>query len=334
LSDTITILKCAPGLRLAKLIKADGSIEPYNQTRHFDIAEVKLSGLDRLAEILRYLLPRPDLCVVRGAVADPDRTRHVRRLLYPDIETGDSPTIRDTDHFWIGLDVEGVARPDDVDAADLAACARLAIGLLPGEFHDARCLIQASASHALKAGCRLRLWFWASRPVSGSELGYWMRRSPVDNCLFRPAQITYTAAPIFQTGVDHLPCRLAEIPGDATVEVPAPADLRPPAAADRPATARVRPSDTSAERIIARSLFKVATAGMGEKHYSLRAAARTIGGLIDQAGISRSEATAALMDAVRRAGGADIDDRNASATIAWGLTIGAQSPLRLEERRT
>ena len=333
MTDTITVLKCAPGLRLAKLIKADGAIEPYNQTRHFDIAEVKVSDLDRLSEILQYLLPRPDLCIVRGAVADPDRTRHVRRLLYADKQTGDSPTIRDTNHCWIGLDVEGVARPDDVDAADLVACAQLAIALLPGEFRAVRCIVQASASHGLKPGCRLRLWFWASRPVSGAELSYWMRRSPVDNCLFRPAQITYTASPIFETGVDHLPSRIIGLPGAFAVEVPATPDLRPPAPSDRPVTARVRPGDTSAERIIARSLFKVANAGMGEKHYRLRAAARTIGGLIEQAGISKSEATDALMDAVRRAGGVEINDRNASATIAWGLNIGAQSPLRMEERR-
>ena len=332
MSDSITVLRCASGLRLAKLVRADGTIVPYDSTKKFDLAEVVVVDLDALGRILRYLLPRRDLCVVRGAIVDKDRTRRVRRLLYPDKATGDSPTIRDTDHFWIALDVEGVARPDDVDVADLAACAHLAIALLPGEFHGVRCIVQASGSHGLKAGCRLRLWFWASRPVSGSELSYWMRRSPVDNCLFRPAQITYTAAPVFETGIDHLPYRLIELPGLSIVDVPAPSDLRQPTPSDRPAIARTMGTDSSAERIIARSLFKLALAPAGEKHYRLRAAARTIGGLIDQAGISRSEATDALMDAVCRAGGAEVDARNAAATIAWGLSIGAQAPLRPGDR--
>jgi hypothetical protein len=331
MSDTITILR-AHNRRLAKLIRADGTIVSYDSAKTFDLAQVPVEGLDHLGVILRQLLPRPDCCIVRGSVADQDRTQRVRRLYHADQKTGDDPTIRDADHQWIGLDVEGVARPDGVDAADLQSCAQLAIALLPGEFRGVRCIVQASAGHGLKAGCRLRLWFWAGHPVGGAELTYWMRRSPVDNCLFRPAQVTYTAAPIFETGHDHLPHRIADIDGANCVEVPPPDALCAPApAAIAPAAIR-RASDTSIERLIARSLFKVETASEGQRHDLLRAAARTIGGVLDQAGIGEAEVARALLDAVKRAGGAAVDERNASATIAWGLARGRQSPLQIGGR--
>jgi hypothetical protein len=329
--DTITILR-AQSRRLAKFFRTRGTVEVYDSAKTFDLAEVKVTDLDHLGRILRQLLDRADLCIVRGAIADPDRTSRVRRLYHPDVATGDSPTIRDTDHYWIGLDVEGVARPDDVAASDLVECARLAVALLPGEFRGVRCIVQASASHGIKEGCRLRLWYWASRPVSGTELTIWLRRSPVDACLFRPAQITYTAAPVFESGIDHLPCRIADLPGDSTVPVPAAEVLQPPKPAEVTGTSYgSRRRDTPVEQLIARSLFKVRTAGDGERHNRLRAAARTIGGVLEQSGISRAEAAGALMDAVRHAAGSDLNVRNASDAIAWGLAIGAQSPLRLSQ---
>jgi hypothetical protein len=331
LSDSLTILR-APYRRLAKMIRADGTIIGYDDARTFDIAEVTIRDLDRLAAILRKLLTRPDCCIVRGAVADPARTSHVRRLIHLDAETGDLPTLRDTNRRWIGLDVEGVTRPADIPAADLAGCAQVAIRLLPTEFHGARCIVQATSGHGLKTGSRLRLWYWANRPLSGAELSYWMRRAPVDNCLFRPVQPTFTSAPIFETGRDHLPARMAIIDGADMVEVPEPERLQPAPPAPPPPRARRPASNTQVERVIAAALFKVEMAGEGQRHQRLRAAARTIGGILDQAGIGEQEATQALYEAVRRAGGDAVDGRNAAGTIAWGLAKGRAAPLDLGGR--
>ena len=331
MSDTITILR-APFRRLAKLIRADGSFVAYDAARTFELVEVTIRDLDHLAAILGKLLGRPDCCIVRGAVADPARTSHVRRLIHFDAETGDLPTIRDTDRRWIGLDVEGVPRPDNIPAADLVGCARVAIGLLPGEFHGARCIVQATSGHGMKPGSRLRIWFWCSRPMSGAELSYWMRRAPVDNCLFRPGQPTYTSAPVFQTGHDHLPSRIAMIDGAAMVQAPEPEQLQPAKVAPLPPRARRPASNTEVERMIAAALFKVEMAGEGQRHQRLRAAARTIGGVLDQAGIGEAEAAEALYTAVRRAGGDAVDGRNAASTIAWGLAKGRAEPLDLGGR--
>ena len=78
---------------------------------------------------------------------------------------------------------------------------------------------------------------------------------------------------------------------------------------------------------VARVLARLEMAGPGQKHDRLRAAARTLGGLMDEAGFSAADAERVLMDAVRRAGGNEVVERNARATIAWGLERGRSAPL-------
>jgi hypothetical protein len=317
MSDTITTLR-APYRRLAKLIRLDGTIQDYDSAMMFDMAENEVADLDHLEQILRYLLPRRDLCAVRGAIADADRTSRVRRLLHPDDKTGDVPTIKDADHYWIGLDVEGVVRPDNVDASDLISCGFLAIAQLPSEFHGARCIVQASAGHGLKPGCRLRLWFWGSRPLSGAELTYWMRRSPVDSCLFRPAQITYTAAPVFESGVDHLPNRIIDLPGVATVTVPSAEELAPP---PRPApkplpAANTRGGSRYALAALKNASVRVATAPVNSRHYTCMSQTRGLGRLVEAGLLDRGDVEAAMIAALVYAGK---PHEEGEKVVAWAL---------------
>jgi Bifunctional DNA primase/polymerase, N-terminal len=76
-------------------------------------------------------------------------------------------------------------------------------------------------------------------------------------------------------------------------------------------------------------LTRLEMAAAGQKHDRLRAAAVTIGGLLDEAGITTADAEQTLLEAVRRAGGAEVIESNARKTIAWGLDRGRRSPLRL-----
>jgi hypothetical protein len=80
-------------------------------------------------------------------------------------------------------------------------------------------------------------------------------------------------------------------------------------------------------RLVERALFRVRTAPPGQRHINLRAAACTLGGLLDAAGISEAEAERELFAAVLAAGGNDVAERNARATIAWGLRKGREKPL-------
>jgi hypothetical protein len=105
------------------------------------------------------------------------------------------------------------------------------------------------------------------------------------------------------------------------------AALVPPPVLQPPVTFQRINSGTRAMRLIERALFRVRTAAPGQRHAKLRAAACTLGGLLDTGCFTEAEAERELLAAVRAAGGIDIYERNARATIAWGLRMGRQSPL-------
>ena len=226
--DTITILR-AHGRRLAKLIEPDETIVGYDSARTFDLTEQPVADLAALRALLDRLLRQPDRCVVRGAIADPARTSGVRRLVHPDPQTGEVPTLIDVPRQWCALDIDGLDLPASVTGTDIFDCGIEAVMHLPQPFRGAAFIVQASASHGIKPGVRLRLWFWLSRPTGGTELRYWLRHTVADPSIFRAAQVIYTAAPVFADGrADHLPRRIAEVPGVDQVAVPPPEALQPP----------------------------------------------------------------------------------------------------------
>jgi hypothetical protein len=296
-----------------------------------------VADLDALAGLLRRLECRRDRAVVRGAVADPARAAGVRRLLHPDARTGEAPTLREAPRRWVALDVDGLAPPPGADPRDLETCARAVLPHLPPEFRAARAVVAATASHGLKPGVHLRLWFWLSRPVGGPELARWLRGAPVDASVFGAAQVVYTAAPLLEAGAaDPLPARLMVLPGAAeAVRVPPPLALAPPplALAPPPRVLPARPPrrilgddgrDRYAAAALARAAAAVAGAPPGGRHaaavrdaWSLAHLVRdglltgaevrhAIGGAIEAAGKERGEGEEAAAWAVaRRAGAAE-----------------------------
>jgi hypothetical protein len=256
----------------------------------------------------------------------------VRRLAYPDTITGDQPTLRPVARRWAALDVDGMDRPAYVPADDLFACGMHAVLRLPGAFRGARCLVQASAGHGLKPGCRLRMWFWLDRFVTGPELEQWCKGFPIDPCTFRTAQPIYTAAPVFVGRTDHLPSRLTELPGAAMVAVPSAAALKPP---DNPKP-EARPASASGKKVSAdriqalidRALDRVGNAPELGKHYALRGTARLLGGIAAEAGLSDAYLTDLLLGALP----STVRDWNgARDTAEWGLRIGRERPIDFEE---
>jgi hypothetical protein len=193
----------------------------------------------------------------------------VRRLAFADKETGDQPTLREAAHRWLALDVDSVGRPDGAPANDLLGCAAEVVQRLPGAFHAARCIVQASASHGIKPGCRLRLWYWLDRPTTNAELKRWLRGAPVDPSVFRTVQPIYTAAPVFAAGVlDHLSTRLAVRDGSPIVGVPSPAALAPPP--PRPSPPMPIPGSPGsggyAVAALTNAAVRVGRAGIGQRH--------------------------------------------------------------------
>ena len=81
--------------------------------------------------------------------------------------------------------------------------------------------------------------------------------------------------------------------------------------------------------ILRNALIRVRRAREGQRNNELYAAACTIGGLLDAAGVAEADAERVLLDQVRKQP-LPLDDRGAIATIRSGIGRGRQSPLTLE----
>ena len=316
MTDTITIIR-SNSCRLAKLVHPDGRIQGYASARTFDLIPHCVADLDGLAVTLRRLLPLWNMAAVRGDILDPAHADGVRRLLYPDPETGDVATLRDVPRSWLALDMECIARPAEVPITDLAACARIALDTLPTSFSDAACIVQASGSHGFKPDIRLRLWFWCARPMVGSELKRWLRDTPADLCVFGAAQPIYTARPVMAgDGIDPIPDRLTPLPGQPTLTVPTPAELAPPPRHPAPVK-EIHPGN--ATRYVRAALVKAADRIMhaSKRHPTIIAECRGLGRLVSAGLLSEGDLRAVVLAAAENAGKDDRDE--IEKCIAWGL---------------
>jgi hypothetical protein len=84
-------------------------------------------------------------------------------------------------------------------------------------------------------------------------------------------------------------------------------------------------ADTRAALMIERAFMRVRSAAPGERHHTLRAAARTLGGLTRFLHQSDSELARYLTDLIMSTGA--IDRLNAEKTAAWAIDRGRQAPL-------
>lgn len=323
-ADGITILR-ARRRQLSKVVRADGAIEDYNSARRFDLSGARIAALDELVFLLRGLANRRDYCVVRGAIADPTRIRGVRRLLHPDQKTGDAPTLCDVPRRWLALDIDRAPRPANIAPTNLSGCAAAAIAALPAPFQDASHIVQATASHGIKPGLRLRLWFWLDRPTTGVELKCWLRLAPVDHSVFGAAQIIYTASPVFAAGAaDPMPERMIVVAGGPCVQVPPIAELtlpaRKPIARASSFAAGVLINPAASSRYGAAALIwataRVARAPEGDRHSTLLTEARGLTLLVGRRVLTERAVAVALAGAAEMAG---LPSEEAADLIAWAI---------------
>jgi len=303
--DTITIIRARRGKRLSKLIRADGTIADYDSSFTYDFYPRHVADLDHLHSLLLHLLHHPDCAVVRGVPIDPGRCINVRRLAFPCKRTGEAPTLRPEPHVWAALDLDAVERPDDISPADLIGCAAAAVQRLPAAFQGVRCIVQASASHGIKPGSRLRLWYWLDRFTSDTELKRWLRGAPADPSVFRTVQPIYTAGPVFERGgVDHLPQRVAVMAGRPVVAVPSREALAPPA--PHAAAPMPKPTDAGSGSYALAALptapARVANASVGQRHDTILREAQGLARFVAARLLTGSTVKATLRGAGSRAG--------------------------------
>ena len=317
MSDTITILRCARSKLLCKRIRPS-EIVPYDEVKIFDGWTYDVDGIDGLQELIENLIDAPRCAIVRGALINGPKVKGIRRLKDACRETGDQPTIADVPRRWVALDLEDIPLPDEIAATDIGACARAAMGYLPHTFEGVRCVVQATATHGIKHGIRLRLWFWLSRLTTAVELRVWLKDTPADPAVFRAAQLIYVASPLFEGIRDHLPTRLAMLPGAETVEVPSEQALAPPPA--RPFKPLPEANSLAGSRYALAALTgaaaRVATAPVAQRHSTCMYQTRSLGRLVEAGLLARSDVEQVMVSALEQAGK---PRREGERVVAWAL---------------
>jgi hypothetical protein len=181
--------------------------------------------------------------------------------------------------------------------------------------------VQATAGHGIKPDIRLRLWFWLSRCTAGDELARWINDA-VDPASFRPVQIIYTAAPIFDGIQDPLPRRLVKLPGDDAVAVPPAAELAPPEPPPRlpPPKPSIR-GDRYVDAALADAIRTIAHAPNGTRHNALMTEGASLLRFVPDR-LSPGDFVEVLAGAARAAG---LDQSEADDEISWLLAkVGAE----------
>ncbi len=319
MTEEVTILR-AHGRRLAKVIPLEGEPQGYDRAKTMDLVRYPVLDLAALYRLLVRMHHRSDCAILR---AEPvDRTLRVRRLLYDDPETGEVATVREVPRWWVALDVDSLPAPAGLDLADIAKCGEAALLALPDAFHGVACIVQATASHRIKSGLRLRLWFWLTRPMIGAELKRWLAASPVDDCVFAPAQPIYTAAPVFVGRVDPLPSRLDMLTGAASVHPPSADELAsPPPAPARAISLDGRAAGKYARRALENAVARILAAT--GRHPAILSEARSLGRLVQTGLLDEAVVEQVLHDAAREVG--KDDPTEITKIIRWAASHPAGS---------
>lgn len=197
--DYMTVLQCASNLRLAKRCHAptpDG-FAPCDMPKHFHVKALPVRGLGDVHKVVSSLQHKPRHCVIRGE-PKAGKTGTVRRT---------SENFEDVPRHWLCIDVDGF-RPTESDpaAAPIEASHEFIREVLP-EFKGASFVCQQSSRAGVVPGVlKCHLWFWLDTPATSAELRRWAKATnaqhpgAIDEALYSPVQIHYTANPIFTRG--------------------------------------------------------------------------------------------------------------------------------------
>ena len=208
--DELTVLTCT-GVHVATKRyrtasnKAGYTLEGYDAGFNFRHSAVTVRDIASLSRVLQVLEALPKAFVIRGArvLNIPELTRRLKGIAFATPVQG---------RRWLMLDFDKITLPTGFNAKNPGEREReYLISLLPPEFRVASYHWQLSSSAGMTKGNTMSLhaWFWLDRPVSDAELKSWGRYvndkagiQIVDTAPFNDVQPHYTAAPIFEPGVD------------------------------------------------------------------------------------------------------------------------------------
>ncbi|WP_342110516.1 hypothetical protein [Methylobacterium sp. SI9] len=238
--DTLTELRALHGRLLAKRIRLSqghGKLDvlAYDKAHEFSVRQHRVTCLSELHAVLETLKSARHSCVVLDRLLDPSTAERTRR---------NKQAFEPVAHRYVPIDLDGIKPPPGLDwRVEPEAAVLYAISTLLPAFQGTSCIWQFTASHGIKPGLRLRLWFWLDRPTGRDEIKIWLceptpvpgvpkkswlRATQADPNLYHSVQIIYTASPVFEGGaVDPVPHRSGFIAGEREmVSVPVPIEPR------------------------------------------------------------------------------------------------------------
>lgn len=238
-NDIITILTCRSenaraGKKFSKAM--DGSIikESYSAGTFFNYETKSVSSLGELKSILEELSFDQRKCIIRG-VPKLNISSTVRRKIHEPNAAFDSKS-----HYWVICDLDKIQCPSYIDVAkNPEEAARWVLHLMPEAFRNADCIWKFSSSQNIPKAVgdvppstiSLHLAFWCNRLVDENEWKQYFKihPAPVDQALFSPVQIHFTATPVFSGIDDPLPQRIGLLKGSqAVVQIPFLPEHAPP----------------------------------------------------------------------------------------------------------
>ncbi|UCV28083.1 AAA family ATPase [Ferribacterium limneticum] len=205
-TDTLTVLR-HPSIPQSKTWKADGTIEAHGKGKNYTLEARKVDGIHTLSTVLTELEADSHAAVIRGGYIG---HKHAKAEYPEDFESGKAlrrkSLFRDDPHHWLMIDVDGHKTDRDAMVDPVGAVREWVETKLPSQFHGVSIHWQLSASfgHHTKDGLRVHIWAWSKTPYRSEQLRQWATRTDFegDSSLFDTIQLHYTAAPVFEEGVN------------------------------------------------------------------------------------------------------------------------------------
>lgn len=191
--NNITVALALRGKRLTKIVypNPDHDVD-YDHAYHYKFFNRDVYCLSDIFELVKYLLGRPQCCVLRGVCKDD--TLPIQRRLKDE-------TIIEQPQNWYALDVDKYGNSSGNLREDTKKV------LLALNMPDVEAFAIPSSGYLRKPGIRIRLFLWNSVKINCATLKKHFEKSGVvDLALFSSIQPIYIARPIFRGFTD--PCKI------------------------------------------------------------------------------------------------------------------------------
>lgn len=194
--NTLTVLthKTHP---LTKTWKTDGTIESYGRAKTFQLTECEVDNIRQLSEVLIGLESDPHSAVIRGDYIGERRRAVLRQKEF----------FADVPRHYMMVDADSYQTRRDWRVDPVGAVREYIETALPPIVHGVsfHWQLSSTAGHPSKGDdLRVHVWVWLHQPHNSAALRRWAKHVDLqcDHALFDSIQLHYTAAPVFEEGVD------------------------------------------------------------------------------------------------------------------------------------